>query len=479
MASSELHALSIAELGGLLRRGEVSPRELVANAIDRLERIGGRLNAVVALTAEVAEQEATLAEAEMHRGLDRGPLHGIPYGLKDIFATVGTATTWGAAPFRDQMLDHEAMVVTRLRDAGAILVAKLATVEIAGGMGYDNPDASISGPPLNPRDPSTWTSGSSSGPAAAVAAGCVPFAIGSDTSGSILLPAAWTGTAGLRATYGRVSRHGAMTLCPTMDRVGPICRTAFDCGLVLEAIAGFDPRDSSCLAEPYSFPAADLRRRGFRIGVIDGAAEGAADDVAASFERSISLLGEIGDLESVELPDAPYQEVAEVISAAECTAMFDDFIASGRTVELTAKKAATFRFAGSVLPAHDYIRAQRIRRKIALAVDSVLSRFDAVVAPTIGTLASGAYEDFPYMLASAFARPLNYAGVLTGSPSVSIPNGIGTRGLPSGLHLAGARREENGLLAVATALMERLELPLDPPIALDAWMASSPEVINT
>jgi aspartyl-tRNA(Asn)/glutamyl-tRNA(Gln) amidotransferase subunit A len=465
-----LSSLALPELGALLRCRQLSPTELVEWSLERLDSIGLGLNAVVSITADLALGEAALAEAEMLRGLDRGPLHGIPYGLKDIVATSGVPTTWGAEPFREQVFSYEATVVKRLRDAGAILVAKLATVELAGGMGYDNPDASFTGPPLNPRDRSTWTSGSSSGPAAAVAAGLVPFAIGSDTSGSILLPAAWTGTAGLRATYGRVSRYGAMTLCPTMDRLGPICRTAFDCGLVLEAIAGFDPLDSSSLADRFVFSQHDLRRSGFRIGVLEGAAEGATSAVAAAFEHSVEVMAELGQLEMVVLPEMPYREVAEIVSAAECYSMFDDFIASGRTLELTAHKASTFRLAGALLPAHDYIRAQRIRRLIGTAVDRELGRYDAIVAPTIGTLASPAYEDFQYMLAAAFARPINYAGVLTGSPSISIPNGFAPGGLPTGLHLAGARLGEQGMLALAVALERRLELGLGPP----ATSATSP-----
>ena len=203
--------------------------------------------------ADSARQEAALADAQLARGLDRGPLHGIPYGLKDIIAVPGAPTTWGAAPFADQVLSYESAVGERLRDAGAVLLGKLATVELAGGMGYTDPDASLTGPALNPWDTRTWTGGSSSGPAAATAAGAVPFSIGSDTGGSIVMPAAWTGITGLRATHGRVSRRGAMALSWSFDRLGPMCRSAADCGLVLEAIAGHDPRDPSSLREPYRY----------------------------------------------------------------------------------------------------------------------------------------------------------------------------------------------------------------------------------
>ena len=234
----------------MLRAREISPVELTRYFLDRLDEVARPFNAVVTITDDAALREAALAEAELLRGVDRGPLHGIPYGAKDIIATAGIPTTWGASPFAEQVFDYDATVVRRLRDAGAVLAAKVATVEIAGGMGYKQPGRLVHRSHRQPAEPRTWAGGSSSGPAAVVAAGALPFAIGSDTSGSIVLPAAWTGTAGLRATYGRVSRRGAMTLCWTLDRLGPLCRTAHDCGLVLEAIAGPDPEDPASLREP-------------------------------------------------------------------------------------------------------------------------------------------------------------------------------------------------------------------------------------
>jgi aspartyl-tRNA(Asn)/glutamyl-tRNA(Gln) amidotransferase subunit A len=466
-AGDDLAFATIGELGALLRAREISPVELTRYFLDRLDRVARPLNAVVTVTGDVALREAALAEAEIARGVDRGPLHGIPYGAKDIIATAGIATTWGAAPFAGQVPGDDATVIRRLRDAGAVLAAKLATVEIAGGMGYDNPDASLTGPAGNPWDPRTWTSGSSSGPAAAVAAGALPFAIGSDTSGSILLPAAWTGTAGLRATYGLVSRRGAMTLCWTLDRLGPMCRTARDCGLVLEAIAGPDAGDPASLpgpvpgsaTGPYRYRRPAPRAGGFRIGVVAGAADGAEPEVAANYERSLRYLSEIGTLTEVTLPDFPYTEVQEIISAAEAYAAFDEFIARGGTRELTARQAKAHRLAGALLPAHDYIRAQRIRRQIAVAFDALASQFDAIVAPTIGTTASGRHDDFEYMLPGAFARPLNYAGVLAGSPTVSVPNGLGRGGLPTAIALAGARLAENAVLDAASALQDRSGVP--------------------
>ena len=454
MNDDELAFSSVSTLGRLLRAGVTSPVELTEFFLERLRRIGDPLNAVSVITEETARREARLAEAELSSGLDRGPLHGIPYGLKDILSAVGTPTTWGAFPH--QQFSEEATVVRRLRDAGAVLVAKLATIEIAGGMGYDHPDAAITGAPHNPWDTTRWTSGSSSGPAAAVAAGIVPFALGSDTAGSILLPAACTGTAGLRATYGRVSRSGAMTLCWTLDRLGPLGRSADDCGLVLEAIAGPDPRDPSSLAVPYRYSGRPTRAHGFRIGVLAGACDGAQPAVAENFATSIAALGELGTVEEVDLADLPYAEVVDVIIAAEAYAAFDDFIAAGRTRELTAAKAHVHRLAGAVLPAHDYLRAQRVRRVITARFEELASGFDALVAPSLGRVASPVDERFEYMVPQALGRPLNYAGVLAGSPTVSVLNGLDGDGLPTGLQLAGGRLQENAILDAARALEERL-----------------------
>ncbi|MCW4115715.1 amidase [Aurantimonas sp. MSK8Z-1] len=451
MTDDHLAFLDIGTLGAMLRRAELSPVELTELALDRLERVGRPLNAVASLMPETARREARLAEAELRAGLDRGPLHGIPYGLKDIVAATGAPTTWGARPFAAQQFDEEATVTRKLRDAGAILVAKLATIELAGGMGYDHPDASLSGPPANPWDPTRWTNGSSSGPAAAVAAGLVPFAIGSDTGGSILLPAAFTGTAGLRATFGRVSRFGAMTLCWTLDRLGPLCRSARDCGLVLEAITGLDPRDPTTLAAPWAFRPDSARQNGFRFGVIASAMEQADAEVRSAFEASLEVLKSLGTVEFVSLPELPYADVTNIVVSAEVYAAFDDFIASGRTVELTAAKAHAHRIAAAVLPAHDYIRAQRIRAIIAAQFGALACGYDALLAPTLGTVASHVDRTFEYMLPRDAGRPLNLAGVLSGSPTISVFNGFGRDGLPTGLQFAGAPFRETAILAAAMA----------------------------
>ncbi len=224
--------------------------------------------------------EARRAEREIAAGRYRGPLHGIPYGAKDLLATSGgIPTTWGAAPLREQRFDFDATVIRKLEEAGAVLCAKLAMVELAGGMGYRQPNASFTGPGINPWNPDAWSGGSSSGSGSAVAAGLVPFAIGSETWGSILSPAGYCGIAGLRPSYGRVSRHGAMALCWTLDKLGPLCLTAEDCGLVLEAIAGADPADPSTSDRPWRFDAGEVTGRRFRFGVIKGVTTGCDEAV--------------------------------------------------------------------------------------------------------------------------------------------------------------------------------------------------------
>jgi aspartyl-tRNA(Asn)/glutamyl-tRNA(Gln) amidotransferase subunit A len=454
MDDESLAFLSIPALGAALREGRTTAVSLTEFYLNRIETIGIALNAVVTVMRDSSLREARAADAELRAGIDRGALHGIPYGMKDIVAAVGAPTTWGAEAFRNRSFAEDATVVRRLREAGAILVAKLATIEMAGGLGYDNPGACLTGACQNPWDRGTWASGSSSGSAAAVAAAAVPFAIGSDTSGSILYPAAFTGTAGLRATFGRVSRAGAMTLCWTLDRLGPLCRDATDCGLVLQAIAGPDPADATTL--PAGFRRQERRRDGFRLAVIDGCCDGVEREVRANFDASVTALSALGSIETVALPDFPYAEMASVITAAEAYAAFDDFIRAGRTAGLTARKGKGHRLGNALLPAHDYIRAQRIREIARRAFAGLTERYDALLAPSLGVVACPVDEDFEYGLPRAGGKPLNLAGVLAGTPTISVLNGLGRGGLPTGIQFAGAAMGENAMLDAASALERAL-----------------------
>src|ERR1700682_4532698 len=245
MPTEDLAYLSVGELAKRIESKKLSPVELTQFFLDRSQNLGPRFNAYARLTPEIALAQAKDAEKEIQRGHYRGPLHGIPYAAKDLLAVRGVPCTGGAKPYATQTFDYDATVIEPLNRVGAVLLGKAAMIELAGGMGYRFASASLQGEAKNPWDTKCWTCGSSSGSGAIVAAGLAPFAIGTETWGSILCPSAFCGVSGLRPTYGRVPRHGAMALCWTMDKLGPMARSAEDCGLILQAIAGHDPRDPS------------------------------------------------------------------------------------------------------------------------------------------------------------------------------------------------------------------------------------------
>lgn len=461
-----LNFATLRELGRMLRAGETTPTALAEHFISRLETVGKSLNAVVTITAERAMREAKLAEEELAAGYDRGPLHGIPYGGKDLLATVGIPTSWGAEPLRDQMFGSDATVVERLRNAGAVLVAKLAMIEMAGGMGYNQPVASLTGAPRNPWKTDSWTGGSSSGTGAAVAAGAVPFGIGSETGGSILSPSSYCGLSGLRPTYGRVSRHGAMALCWTLDKLGPMCHTADDCGIVLQAMAGHDPHDRSTLSETYRYEPERARTDGFRIGVLHEDLDRVQPEVRANFERACEELSAVASLEEISLPDYPYGEVYSIILSVEGASAFEDLIDRGVLSGLTAPEDRLGGYAGLAVPAVDYLRAMRVRRQINEAIDGLLSRFDAVVYTSTNTVASPISMNFDDYAGSWNRRNvLTTLGNLSGLPAISVPTGFGERGLPTAMQIVGRERAENAIFAVASAYQ-----------GLSDWHTRHPEI---
>jgi len=454
--TNERHDSTVIELGRLLRAGETTPTELTRMYIERLDVVGRRYNAVVTITEERAMREARQAEAELNAGFDRGPLHGIPYGAKDLLNAAGYPTTWGAIPFQDQQFPADAQVIERLRDAGAVLVAKLGMVELAGGMGYDQPNASLTGPGISPRGAAdSWAGGSSSGSGSAVAAGVVGFAIGSETHGSITSPANNCGISGLRPTFGRVSRRGAMALSWTMDKLGPMCRSAHDCGLVLDAIAGPDPGDPSASQRAYRYPASAMRTEGFRFAILAGCTENVQPEVKANFEASLAILEQMGTLEEVSLPDLPYNDVARVIIDAEKAAAFEELMTSGSVRGLTAPEDRVNGLASLAIPATVYIRALRIRRKLCVELDAVFARYDAILAPTSPTVASPLDTNFDDYFPRAKRSSLGSAANVAGLPGIAIPNGIGERGLPTSIVFTGRAWEENTILAAAKAYQER------------------------
>ena len=447
--SAEVLWRPVRELGELLRSRKVRAVELAELYLDRLERIGPRYNAVVTVMRDHALGQARRADAEIASGRWRGPLHGIPYGAKDLLATAGAPTTWGAAPYREQHFDFDATVIRKLEAAGAVLCAKLAMIELAGGMGYRQPNASFTGPCINPWAPDAWSGGSSSGSGAAVASGLVPFAIGSETWGSILSPAGYCGLAGLRPTYGRVSRHGAMALCWTLDKLGPLALTADDCGLVLSAIAGPDPADPTASDRVYRYDAAE--RRSFRFGVLRDATDGCEEAVVKNFQRSLETLRTMGSVEEVTLPDLPWEQTTRIILQVEAASAFEDLIESGGITGLTAPEVHFIPYARDTILAKDYVKAMRVRGLMAREADRVLARYDALVAPGRVNEAPVLGQDFRSAITATARDVMGAVGNGAGLPAVCVPNGMGARGLPTSLQFMSRAWEENAALAAARA----------------------------
>ena len=459
MDDRDLMFTPLSQLADRLRSRKLSPIDLVEASLNRLETLGPRFNAVVTLMGESARAEARAADAEMRAGRHRGPLHGIPYGAKDLVATKGVPTTWGAEPYRDQVFDYDATVVTRLREAGAILVAKLAMVELAGGMGYNHADASFTGPGLCPWDTRFWSGGSSSGPGAAVAAGLVPFAIGSETSGSIVTPAAFCGATGLRPTYGLVSRHGAMALSWTLDKLGPMGRTADDCGLVLAAIAGADPADDSCVGRSFRYKGPAGLTRPLTVAIPKDCLEKVQPAVRENFERSIVALGsDIRVTRDVPWPDLPWGPSVGTIVGCEGAAAFLDLLESGRASLLRCPADRTGGYSALLTPAVDYLQAMRARRPMRTAMRELFSRFDVIATPTRASVAYPADTEFQKAYPGVSGGPpVIPAGNLTGLPAIALPNGSGENGLPTSISFMAPPFEERRLVELAVLLQRRTD----------------------
>jgi aspartyl-tRNA(Asn)/glutamyl-tRNA(Gln) amidotransferase subunit A len=453
MVGDDVLYLSVRELSDRIRSRKLSPSELVDSYLARIEKLDGRLNAFVTVMADEARREARAAEQEIASGRYRGPLHGIPYGAKDLLATRGTPTTWGAAPFKDQRFDYDATVVTKLREAGAILLGKLSMIELAGGLGYTIPGASLTGAALNPWDTGRWTCGSSSGAGAAVAAGFIAFAIGSETWGSIVCPSTFCGISGLRPTFGRVSRYGAMALSWTMDKLGPMARTAEDCEIVLHAIAGHDPEDDWSAREPVPVatpPDAASYARRLKIGYVrQDFSKGGEPEVQAAFEHALQDLKHSGcALEEVKLPDVPYEAVASVIIAAEAAAAFEDLFRDGRVRQLADKDAPLAYAQARAISAPDLLRAARIRTVCQKTIADFFAKWDLLLAP--GELMTAFPADRSFADVS-WTDPVGAMGNLCGLPAAAIPCGFGKDNLPASLAIVGGAFDEASVVALARA----------------------------
>jgi aspartyl-tRNA(Asn)/glutamyl-tRNA(Gln) amidotransferase subunit A len=455
--AENLQVLGIRALHERLRDGGLSPVQLARDAIYRLRKQGAALNAVATVTEDLGLRLARQAEREIKAGRVRGPLHGVPFGVKDLLATRGIPTTWGAQPYRNQVFDYDATVVSRLIEAGAVLVAKLSMVELAGGMGYNHADAAYNGPGVCPWNAKFWSGGSSSGPGSAVGAGLLPFAIGSETSGSILTPCAFSGVSGLRPTYGRVSRHGAMALAWSLDKLGPMARSADDCALVLAAIAGPDPHDPTSLEVGFTYPGTAPTRR-WRLAVPKGCTEKVQPEVRANFEKSLEVLaGNAEIVREVEWPDFPWGPVVGTIVGAEGAAAFVDLIESGRLKELRCPRDR-YAYARTQITAVDYLQAMRLRKPMKRAVGGLFRKFDAFVAPTRASVAYPIDKNFEEVYKGVSGGPpLIPAGNLCGHPAVCVPNGLGENGMPTSISFLGPALSETGLVAMGAYLQERTE----------------------
>ena len=453
------------ELRAALRKRDVSAVELAEEFCDLLERVGPRYNAVATVTRERARGEAKRADAALRRR-DPRPLLGIPYGAKDLLAAKGAPTTWGAPPYKDQVFDYDAAAVARLGRAGAVLAAKLAMVELAGGGGYRYPSASLQGPGRNPWNIERWSGGSSSGSAAAVAGGIVPYALGSETSGSIGTPSAYCGVTGLRPTYGLVSRSGAMALSWTLDKIGPMARTADDCSLVLEAIAGPDSADPTSSGKRYRPLSAAASRAAVKKVKVAFAEEDLVDhaspEAKSALEKGVAEFRRLTQsFVRATLPaDMPFGPMVGTVYAAEGATIFAELIEGEHFEELVdARQKAGLR-ASLDIRARDYLQAMRLRTILSLAFNDIFKDADVILSAGRVITATPVTQalDQPPTTASnppQTKRPGNLglipAGNLAGVPAIFFPCGFGTDGLPVGLQLVGPPFSEPLLLALASA----------------------------
>ncbi len=462
--ANEIYFATISELSAKLRAREISAAELARMFSDRLEKLGPKYNALALPLRGMGSSAARAVDDELKRERVRGPLQGIPYAVKDLLSVAGEPTTWGAKPYATQVFDYEATAIRKLNRARACLIGKLAMVELAGGGGYRYAAASMFGPGLNPWDVTRWSGGSSSGSGSAVAAGLVPFALGSETWGSILTPCAYCGVTGLRPTYGLVSRYGAMALSWTLDKIGPMARSAEDCGLILQVIAGGDSQDPGSAGKGFYYvPQYAQRLEDMRVGFatvdFDEWAEPAA---RPAFRAALEVIRGTGArMSETELPDFPYDLVTGFIIDAEGSAVFEPLINSDRINDLADRRQIAGLKAGLNIAAKDYLKAMRIRRLIQDSLRTLFIDCDVLVSPALFGPATKLEE--PLDAPPAGAKPkkrglsdLSAAGNLAGLPALVLPCGFAD-GLPVALQLVGRPFSENTLFALGREFQTRTD----------------------
>jgi Asp-tRNA(Asn)/Glu-tRNA(Gln) amidotransferase A subunit family amidase len=429
-SDADLAYMSVVELGQLLGQGDLSSLELTRVYLDRIRMHDPRLLAFITVTEEIALEQARAADADFEAGVDRGPLQGIPYGLKDLAAVAGAPTTWGGMPYRDQVIDDTATVARRLEEAGAVLLGKTSVGALAWG------DVWFGGQTKSPWNPEEGAQGSSAGSAAGVAAGLFPFAIGTETWGSIVSPTLRNGISGLRPTFGAVSRHGVMTLSWSMDKVGALCRYAEDCALVFDAIRGPDGLDSTVQEAGFAYDAA-LSLSDLRLGYL-------AADFELEYrgrEHDLAVLDALRregiSLEATALPDLPIGAMSFILATEAATA-FDALTRSeddDRMVrQIRAAWPNVFR-ASRFVPAVEYLQANRLRMLLIDQMEEMMTPYDAVLAPCLGG---------DQLLATN----------LTGHPSMAVSTAVAEDGFPTGLCLIGAPFGEGALVTAAGAIQE-------------------------
>jgi len=428
----------VTSLSVLIHARQVTSVELTEMYLARAKRYNPKLKCFVTITDDLALREARQADQEIAAGKYRGPLHGIPYGIKDLFAVKGYPTTWGAAPFKDRIIDLDATVVTRLREAGAVLIGKLATGELA----LD--DIWFAGQTMKPWDTSMGSQGSSAGPGSATAGGLVGFSIGTETLGSILAPSAICGVTGLRPTFGRVSRYGAMALSWSMDKTGPMCRSVEDCALVLNAIQGADNLDLAAVDVPFNWDATlDVRK--LRVAYLKAAFENTRQtpQVEANDRAALDKIRSMGiELAEFKLPENPKLDPSAILNAEGIVALHDPV--DTHPDQLARPDRIVGQNAYRLYPAPDYVNANRARMLLMQEMDKLMAKIDVYLLPYD-------YADYtPNPVADRSTGITN----LTGHPSVTLPHGFDEKGHPTGLTFIGKLFGEAQMLAMAKAYQD-------------------------
>ena len=454
--------LSIRDIGALYRSRRVSPVEVTRAVLDRIDRFGPRLNAWITVRHEDALAEAAAAERSLRAGEDRGPLHGVPISLKDNVDTAGIRTTCGSPLSRNRVPASDATVARRLREAGAVLIGKTNLLEFAYGVVHP-----AFGQCNNPWDPAHTSGGSSSGSASSVAAGMGYASLGTDTGGSIRIPAAYCGIVGLKPTYGRVSRHGVFPLSWSLDHVGPLTRTVDDARLVLQAIAGPDPADPTTTPQRLTDAAASVADlHGLRVGLMmEHLGEELRPQVAAAFDRALATLRAGGaSVREVRVPSLLYSEEATLtLIGAEATSIHEPWLRQGAAENYAAMVRVQLEL-GAMIPAVDYLRAQRFRAKLMREFDTAFGLVDVIITPTVAHVAPG-QPAHPGVAGRGRTRAMKRTCPhnLTGQPAISVPCGTAEDGLPVGLQIIGPRFREDLILSVAAAFEDQGGWRVDCP----------------